>query len=180
MKKSHKKEASPLQMEQARKRLRESSQRYGKLSLSTGETFLQFLYTFESMAAHLSCQTRQKGLTRAGLNVLAILRSSEGKGCQHNQISRLLLVSRANITGVVNSLIRQGLVERDYDRKDRRVCIARITRKGEAFLDSFLPDYHAVIESVFSRLSVEDKRTFNRLMEKLRNAIDGSKDQGSI
>ena len=176
MKNSYKKEVAPLQMEQARKRLRESSRRYGKLSLSTVETFLQFLYTFESMAAHLSCQTRQKGLTRAGLNVLAILRSSEGKGCQHNQISRLLLVSRANITGVVNSLIRQGLVERDYDRKDRRVCIARITKKGEAFLDSFLPDYHAVIEGMFSGFNAADKKMFDRLMEKMRVAIHEQKD----
>ena len=176
MKNFHNKETSTLQLEQARKRLRESSQRYGKLSLATAETFLQFIYTVESMSSHLSHQTRQKGLTRAGLNVLTILRSSEGKGCQHNEISRLLLVSRANITGVVNSLIQQGLVERVYDEKDRRVCIARITKKGEALLDSFLPDYHAVIESIFSRLSVEDKKMFNHLMEKLRNAINGAKD----
>jgi MarR family 2-MHQ and catechol resistance regulon transcriptional repressor len=80
----------------------------------------------------------------------------------------------------VNSLIKQGLVERVYDEKDRRVCIARITKKGEALLDSFLPDYHAAIENIFSGLSVEDKKTFNHLMESLRDAINGPKNKRSI
>ena len=180
MKKLNKEKNDPHRIEKAWDRLRESSKRYGKLSSSTAETFLEFIYTIESMSAYLSHKTRAKGLTRAGLSVLTILRSSEGKGCQHNQISRLLLVSRANVTGVVNSLIKQGLVERVYDEKDRRVCIARITKKGEALLDSFLPDYHAVIESIFSGLSIEDKKIFNRLMEKLRTAINEPKDRSLI
>ncbi len=165
----------PRRVEKAWERFRESSRRYGKISSSTAETFLNFIYTIESMSAHLSHQTSAQGLTRAGLNVLTILRSSEGKGCQHNQISRLLLVSRANVTGLVNSLIKQGWVERVYDAKDRRVCIARITKKGESLLDAFLPDYHAVIASIFAGLSLEDKKTFNRLLEKLRTAIQGAR-----
>jgi len=163
-------------MEKAWDRLRASSRRYGKLSSSTAETFLQFIYTIETMSARLSRKTREQGLTRAGLNVLTILRSSEGRGCQHNQISRLLLVSRANVTGLVNSLIKQGLVARVYDEKDRRVCIARITRKGETLLDAFLPDYHAVIESMFSGLSMEDKKALDRLMEKVRTAVQAAKE----
>ncbi|MBF0331604.1 MAG: MarR family transcriptional regulator [Candidatus Omnitrophica bacterium] len=180
MKNLNKEKKDPPRIEQAWERLRESGRRYGKLSSSTAETFLQFIYTIESMSAHLSHKTRARGLTRAGLNVLTILRSSQGKGCQHNQISRLLLVSRANVTGLVNSLIKQGLVERVYDEKDRRVCIARITKKGETLLDAFLPDYHAAIENIFSGLSVDDKKTFNHLMENLRSAINRPKNKRSI
>jgi MarR family 2-MHQ and catechol resistance regulon transcriptional repressor len=176
MKNIKKEKNDPSRMDKAWDRLRESSQRYGKLSSSTAKTFLQFIFTVDLMSAYLSRKTREKGLTRTGLNVLTILRSSQGKGCQHNQISRLLLVSRANVTGVVDSLIRQGLVERVYDEQDRRVCIAKITKKGEARLDSFLPGYHAVIENVFSGLNVDDKETFNRLMERLRTAISEAKD----
>ena len=172
MKNINKEKSDFHRIEKARDRLRESGRRYGKISSGTAETFLQFLFTVESMSAYLARKTREKGLTRAGLNVLTILRSSQGKGCPHNQVSRLLLVSRANVTGLVNSLIRQGLVERAYDEEDRRVCIAQITKKGEALLDSFLPGYHAVIENLFSGLSVDDKKTFNRLMEKLRTAIN--------
>ena len=170
--KSAKAKIDAQRIERARDRLRESGQRYGKMSSETAETFLQYISTVESMSAQLSREIRAQGLTRTGLNVLTILRGSQGKGCQHNQISRLLLVSRANITGVVDSLIRQGLVERAYDQEDRRVCIAKITKKGETLLDSFLPGYHAVIESIFSGLSGDDKKTFNRLMEKLRAAIN--------
>lgn len=180
MEKLNKAENDPRRIERAWGRLQASSKQYGKLAASTAKTFLEFIYTIEAMSAYLSHKTRAKGLTRAGLNVLTILRSTEGKGCQHNQISRLLLVTRANVTGLVNSLIKQGLVERVYDEKDRRVCIARITKKGDALLDSFLPDYHAAIENIFSGLSAEDKKTFNHLMVNLRDAINGPKNKRSI
>ncbi|MEI8011572.1 MAG: MarR family transcriptional regulator [Candidatus Omnitrophota bacterium] len=176
MKNLNKENNDSRRIAETRDRLRESSRRYGKLSSSTAETFLQFISTIDAVSTHLSHQARAKGLTRAGLNVLTVLRSSDGRGCQQHQISRLLLVSRANVTGLVNSLIKQGLVERVYDEKDRRVCIARITKKGEVLLDVFLPDYHAVIENIFSGLSLEDKTMFNRLMGKLRAAIKGAKE----
>ncbi|MBF0594006.1 MAG: MarR family transcriptional regulator [Candidatus Omnitrophica bacterium] len=180
MKETLKNDALSGRLEQAWDRLRESSQRYGKLSFSTAETCLQFVYTYESFSAYLSRKARQQGLTRAGLNVLTLLRGSEKSGCRQNQISRLLLVSRANVTGLVASLIGKGLVERVYDAKDRRVCIAKITPKGAAFLDSFLPEYHAAIEAAFSTLNAEDKRSLNRLMEKLQTAINEPKDDRSL
>ena len=67
-----------------------------------------------------------------------ILSRSQSKACKQNEISQLMLVSRANITGLVDSLVRQGLVERTNDPHDRRVNMVKILPKGEKLLEGFI------------------------------------------
>ena len=49
-----------------------------------------------------------------------------------------MLVSRANITGLVDSLFRKGLVERINDPHDRRVNMIKILPKGEKLVRGFI------------------------------------------
>ena len=87
----------------------------------------------------LTCQKISPyGITKAGFSVLMILSRSQSKSCKQNEISQLMLVSRANITGLVDSLFRPGLVERINDPHDRRVNMIRILPKGEKLLRGFI------------------------------------------
>jgi len=138
----------------------------------TLELLLNLTFTYNLVDAGLSSKTRQRGLSRAALNVLSILNHSDGKkGCKHHEISKLLLVSRANITGLIDGLIRQGLVERAYDDNDRRICIAKISKKGEALVKSFLPEYFEHAVGLFSNLSDKEKKQFNELLVKMRVGV---------
>ncbi len=137
------------------------------------EVLLNSNFTYNLLDSVLSHKTREHGLSRAALNVLSILDRSEGKkGCKHYEISKLLLVSRANITGLIDGLIRQGLVERVYDENDRRICIARISKKGEELVASFLPKYYEYATALFSNLSNKEKQQLNALLVKMRSSIN--------
>lgn len=137
------------------------------------EVLLNMNLTYTLLDSSLSLETRRHGLSRAALNVLSILSHSEGqKGCRQHEISKLMLVSRANITGLIEGLIKQGLVERAYDKNDRRVCIARISKKGAALVRTFLPRYYKHASGLFSGLSKSEKQKLSVLLRKVRLGIN--------
>ena len=110
------------------------------------------------------------GLTLSGLNVLAILRMHK-EGAPLNRLSHLLLVSRANITGVIDSLVRKGLVATSGHATDRRVRLARITPKGETFLNRYYPPHYVEISRIFKGLNTVEKKQIIGLLSKLRHYV---------
>ena len=48
------------------------------------------------------------------------------------ELSRRLMVSNGNVTGLVERLSREGLVKRITDATDRRSARVRLTRRGQA------------------------------------------------
>jgi len=154
-------------------RIRGFGGHYKNFNWNTMELVLNLTFTYDLLNAGLSQKARQYGLSRAALNVLSILNHSEGKkGCPHNEISKLLLVSRANITGLIDGLIRQGLVERVYDENDRRICIARISKEGEGLLKLLLPQYYEHAAGLLLNLSDKEKSQLNKLLVKMRLGIN--------
>ena len=121
--------------------------------------------------AHMAQKTSPYGITKAGFSVLMILSRSQSKACKQNEISQLMLVSRANITGLVDSLVRQGLVERTNDPHDRRVNMVRILPKGEKLLEDLLPGYYKHIHEICSVFTAKEKKTINDLLTRLRNKV---------
>jgi MarR family transcriptional regulator, 2-MHQ and catechol-resistance regulon repressor len=171
--------AVETRLESSCSRMWDSSRRYGKVDVLTAKTFLSFICTFDQFASHLGKITGTSGITRAGINVLTILRSSADTGCNQQKLSQLLLVSRANVTGLIDGLIRKKLAQRMPDAVDRRACIVRITQKGEQLLDKILPQYHEQIAKVFSGLNDSEKKSFNKVMKKLRLSITALEKQKS-
>lgn len=166
---------NPLQQDQRMAyywtQVRRSGEKIRQFDWPSVEVLLNLVYLNDILSARLSSIAADYGLSRAGINVLNILNRSETKGCKHHEISKLLLVSRANVTGLINSLIRKGFVQREYDASDRRVCIARITSAGEELLASFAPVYHKEIKRIFSGLSLSEKKTLNQLLGKVQETI---------
>ncbi len=133
------------------------------------EMLLNLAYTYDVVSGNLSNKILPYGITRAGFNVLRILSRSQFKACKQNEISQLMLVSRANITGLVDSLYRKGLVERINDPNDRRVNMIRILPKGEKLLDDLLPGYYLHMRKMCSVFSAREKKIFNELLTRIRN-----------
>lgn len=51
--------------------------------------------------------------------------------CQMSELGRLLLVTKPNITFLVDKLEKEGLIRRVSDEKDRRVTNVELTDKGK-------------------------------------------------
>jgi len=90
---------------------------------------------------------------------------------QLHDLGELLLVSRANITGLIDHLEGKELVKRIVDSHDRRARLARITKKGQALLDEFMPIHFRNIRTLLEGLTVEDKAALARLLKGLRASL---------
>ena len=143
--------------------------KYQEFHWPSVETLLNLVYTYDIVSAHLSRKISPYGITKAGFSVLMILSRSLSKACKQNEISQLMLVSRANITGLVDSLVRLGLVERTNDPHDRRVNRVRILPKGEKLLKGLLPGYYKHIRGICSIFTSVEKKKLNDLLTRLRN-----------
>jgi DNA-binding MarR family transcriptional regulator len=53
-----------------------------------------------------------------------------------NELGKRLQRSKPNMTTLIDSLIKEGKVQRESDKTDRRVVLIKITQKGKDYLES--------------------------------------------
>jgi len=160
-------------------RLQDYGKKYKWFHWTSVETFLNLIYTYDVISSHLASKLKRSGLSRSTFNILNIISRSEKKGCPHKELSELLLVSRANVTGLVDSLARRHLVERQDSQKDRRLSIVNITEKGKELLNCAVPFYYLEMRKIVSSLSNDERDVLNKVLTKLRlRVLDLRKDVG--
>ncbi len=75
------------------------------------------------------------GLTFSHYNVLKYLAACEGGRDTAGNVSRRMLVTGANVTGLAKRMEKAGLIERKNDAKDERLTVLQISPKGIKALD---------------------------------------------
>jgi len=58
-----------------------------------------------------------------------------GRACPMNELARATKQASATMTGIIDRLVRMGLVERRRKESDRRVVMVGLTRRGEQLLE---------------------------------------------
>lgn len=152
-------------------KIRQHGAQYPTFHWPSVELLLSFIHTYDIMYTHFAKRFAKYGLSPATFNTLMILSRGEGKAYKQNDLSKLLFVSRANITGLVDSLVRQGLVKREPDLNDRRVCLLEMTEKGEALLEQILPSHYEEIKQVVRSINAKDKRTITAGFAKMLSSV---------
>jgi len=152
-------------------RVSECGPRYAGFDLLSTRTALDFLYTYDVFHQATGRYMADYGLSKSSLNILLLLRHGPRNGMQLHDLGDLLLVSRANITGLIDSLQERGWVRRVVDENDRRVRYARITEKAESVLDEFMPVHFRHLRLLLQDLSGEEKETLSALLRKARRSI---------
>ena len=116
-------------------------------------------------------------LSTATLNVLIIL--SERDRLPLSELSQLLVKTAANVTGLIDGLVKRGLVERQPHSQDRRVKLVSLTPTGRELLESLFPSYHARVCQVFGTLTPLQLETITSLVLRLaENAERDFTDEG--
>ena len=151
-------------------RLRHHGRKYADFHRPTVELLVNLYYTSDVIESQLAREIETYNLSAAAFNVLMILSRCEA-GCPMHELGELLLVSRANVTGLVDCLERKGLVKRTTIAGDRRVKLLTLTTEGRGFLDEFLPGHYAHVRVLLRGLTNKDKLDLSRLLLKLRHAF---------
>jgi DNA-binding MarR family transcriptional regulator len=101
--------------------------------------------------------------------LLAVLKGADGIPTT-GEIGRAMLKASQSITGLVDRLEEPGLVERVFERRDRRKTWVRITKKGEQKLAEAFPVAASLAEEMSSALSDQELDQLQATLEKLARA----------
>ncbi len=108
--------------------------------------------------------------------VLVNLIRAKGHSMKPADLSDCCGVTRATITGLLDSLEKDGHVARENDPDDGRSHMVRLTLTGRRFLEKLLPDHFARLTEMMSSLDAGEKAELQRLLlkasEKMRAFTD--------
>lgn len=152
-------------------RMRRHSEKYAEFHWPSVELLVNLIYTCDVIQTHMARKIETHGLSLGAFNALMILSRREGEGYPMHELGELLLVSRANITGLVDCLERRGLVERVSPTEDRRVRLVRLTKAGQKLLESILPGHYSRVREMFQGVSNKDKAVLSKLLTTLRHNV---------
>ncbi len=152
-------------------RVSQAGPSYAGFDLLSTRMGLDLLYTYDVFHQVSARYMAAYGLSKSSLNILLLLRHAPEEGMQLHDLGELLLVSRANITGLIDSLQDKGWVQRVVDESDRRVRYARITGTAKSLLDEFMPVHYEHVRRLFQDLTGDEKETLSALLRKARRSM---------
>jgi len=115
------------------------------------------------------------GLTLAQFDVLVQLQREEG--ITQQQLADRLLVTKGNVTGLIDRLEREKLVERRSDSEDRRSNLLYLTDSGSAQILQILPEHKTQLRTLMDILSREKQEQLLTLLQELEEGLKAGKGQ---
>jgi DNA-binding MarR family transcriptional regulator len=107
--------------------------------------------------------------TMPRFDLLANLEREDGQTLA--ALSRRMLVTAGNLTGLVDRAERDGVVERRADPRDRRVSRVFLTTKGRELITALLPTHGEHVGELLGALDAAERRELRRLLGKLRDSL---------
>lgn len=92
-------------------------------------------------------------------------------GMRIGELSDRLMVTTGNITGLVDELVRAGLVRRMADPTSRRASLVRLTPKGQRHFTAAAKAHEIWIAEFFSSLSRNDKKLLFDLVGRQKASV---------
>ena len=109
---------------------------------------------------------RECGTTLPRFDVMAAL-DHHPAGLRMTELSEFLMVSNGNVTGIVNRLAEDGLVERTQDSQDRRAQTVCLSPSGHTEFQHLAKLHAEWIDDIMQPLNVEQSDTLMALLEQL-------------
>ncbi len=110
---------------------------------------------------------REYAVTLPRFDVMAALHRNPD-GLLMSQLSRFLMVSNGNVTGIIDRLVQDGLVSRAKRQGDRRTSIVQLTARGRDEFNIMAGEHETWVNALFDDFSTDDigqmSSTLNRFL----------------
>jgi DNA-binding MarR family transcriptional regulator len=118
----------------------------------------------------------QGDVTLPRFDLLANLDREDGQTLA--SLSRKMLVTAGNLTGLVDRAERDGLVERRADARDRRATRVFLTKRGRKLYADAVDRHARRLESIFRSLGPHERDALGELLGKVRSDLRTRKEHG--
>jgi DNA-binding MarR family transcriptional regulator len=149
----------------------EEAKRYPGLDAVACYTYLQLLRTGDELLALDEQILNSYGTRHGRFNLLMMLAKCHDGDATPASLAEKTGVTRATISGLLDGLEKDGMIERRTDPDDRRLIRVDITPAGKTFVDGILPGYTRWLSSIVQPLNEEERHLLVTLLEKIRTRI---------
>jgi len=104
-------------------------------------------------------------LTRLHFAIMGVLSNAN---MTMTELAKMMMITKPQITHLVDQLVRLGIVERRPDITDRRVISLVLNDKGRRYLEEMKQKVKATIKNRLSSLSTEERAEMSAALETLR------------
>lgn len=151
--------------------LAELKNRFDTVDVASCETVLRLLRTTNDLIEAFCEHLAHHGISQGRFTVLMMLNRTPDAPVMPSQLADTCGVTKATITGLVDGLERDGLVERLPSAEDRRAVFVRLSAKGQDFLQRLLPHHFARTNELMREFTAEDHAAFRILLGKLERGV---------
>ena len=117
------------------------------------------------------------GVTLPRFDLMAQLEKSP-EGLTLGDLSRRMMVSNGNITGLVERLVESGHIERLPNPADRRVAYVRLTEAGHLAFAEMAAEHAGWIGELYAGVPAERQAALLRLLGELKEAVRAAVAEG--
>jgi DNA-binding MarR family transcriptional regulator len=87
------------------------------------------------------------------------------------KLAAALRVTSTNTTGIIDRLVKQGLVSRTEDAQDRRMLLLRVTKEGERLVTQLREKRRDYRVQVMTRMNIEELTTLAQGLTFMSGAV---------
>jgi len=156
--------------------LQRMAQLFPQVDPSAIHALLALMRLYGDLEAAFTAHFNRHGLSQGRFIVLMLLlrESHESPGTpalSPSELADLAGVTRATMTGLLDGLERDGMVQRVPDPGDRRTIDIELTPKAREFLAAMLPDHFKRESLLMAALSHEERDQLVALLAKVSSGL---------
>lgn len=155
----------------SRETLQKFAERYPQADISAVSAFLHLLRVASDLSIALDECLSRHGLLQGRWWVLILLMREESLTATPSALADKAGVSRATMTGLLDGLERDGLVERLLDSADRRSISIKLTIAGQNKLDAVMPDYYSRLRNCMADLDEKNRQQLHEILNLIGSGI---------
>lgn len=119
---------------------------------------------------------REFDVTLPRFDVLAAL-YRRPDGMLMTELSRALMVSNGNVTGIVDRLVGEGMIQRSRRNGDRRTSIVQLTPEGFRYFKRIAAVHEGWVDELLGMFSPREVDRLSELLKPLKPAHDTGQEE---
>lgn len=133
--------------------------------------WLRLLTCTQMVEREIRARLRERfSITLARFDLLAQL-ERHPQGLRMGELSRRMMVTGGNVTGLTNELVAEGLVARAPAPEDRRAYSVRLTPRGKAAFDAMAAEHERWVIGMLGDVTAPDRASLYRLLGTLKRSV---------
>ncbi len=133
--------------------------------------WLQVVRCYQKASRRLSERLSRLDLTNAQLDVLANLLTGPEEGLTQDQLGQRLLVTKGNVSGLLDRLGERGLVTRSPNPEDGRSKLVQLTRAGVQLAEKAVKVQREFIAALMAPVSEPDLERLGGVLEQVEQQL---------